>query len=121
MSFLNGISTDRTPSGQNGRGGLNPAILGLIPKQNTDSFRWHRHDYPAAIACWNYHPEYELHLITQGAGRAMIGDHIGPFFDGAACSHRAGSAPCVVQPLSEGEGLQGATWCFTSARAGSKG
>ncbi|NVN06596.1 AraC family transcriptional regulator [Asaia spathodeae] len=61
------------------RGGRIPAILELFPEQKVESFRWHRHDYPAPIACWNYHPEYELHLITHGAGRVMIGDHIGPF------------------------------------------
>lgn len=107
MSFLNGISTDRTPSGQNGRGGLNPAILGLIPKQKTDSFRWHRHDYPAAIACWNYHPEYELHLITQGAGRAMIGDHIGPFLTGQLVLIGPDLPHAWFSPLSEGEVLHG--------------
>ena len=107
MSFLNGISTGHTPLGQNGRGGRNSAILELIPEHKTGSFRWHRHDYPAAIACWNYHPEYELHLITQGAGRAMIGDHIGSFSTGQLVLIGPDLPHAWFSPLSEGEVLQG--------------
>ncbi|WP_336762555.1 AraC family transcriptional regulator [Asaia sp. VD9] len=107
MSFLNGIPTAHTPSGQNGRGAQNPAILELIPEQKTGSFRWHQHDYPAAIACWNYHPEYELHLITQGAGRAMIGDHIGPFAVGQLVLIGPDLPHAWFSPLSEGEVLRG--------------
>lgn len=58
---------------------LRPAIYEWIHPAPDESFRWHRHDFPSPIACWNYHPEYELHLITHGEGRMMVGDHIGPF------------------------------------------
>lgn len=48
-----------------------------------ESFRWYAHDYPHHLAKWNYHPEYELHLITESAGKMMIGDYVGPFEPGS--------------------------------------
>lgn len=107
MSYLNGISTGHISPGMSGRGVQNPAILELIPEQKTGSFRWHQHDYPAAIACWNYHPEYELHLITRGAGRAMIGDHIGAFSASQLVLIGPDLPHVWFSPLSEGEVLQG--------------
>ncbi|WP_182084744.1 AraC family transcriptional regulator [Aureimonas sp. ME7] len=47
-----------------------------------ESFRWAKHDYPHHLAKWHRHPEYELHLVTRGRGRMMIGDHVGPFAEG---------------------------------------
>lgn len=41
--------------------------------------RWSEHDYPAAMARWNHHPEYELHLIRKGTGKVLVGDHVGRF------------------------------------------
>ncbi|MCC5071194.1 AraC family transcriptional regulator [Xanthomonas campestris] len=41
--------------------------------------RWCEHDYPAAVARWNHHPEYELHLIRTGTGSVLVGDHVGQF------------------------------------------
>ncbi|SDP30827.1 transcriptional regulator, AraC family [Phyllobacterium sp. OV277] len=49
------------------------------------SFRWFTHDYPYRLACWNYHPEYEIHLITQSSGTAFVGDYIGDFQPGNLC------------------------------------
>ncbi|PRD51728.1 AraC family transcriptional regulator [Phyllobacterium myrsinacearum] len=49
------------------------------------SFRWFTHDYPYRLACWNYHPEYEIHLITQSSGTAFVGDYIGDFHPGNLC------------------------------------
>jgi AraC-like DNA-binding protein len=46
------------------------------------SFRWYTHDYPFHLAKWNYHPEYELHLVTVSSGTMMVGDYIGAFQPG---------------------------------------
>ncbi|GBR09504.1 AraC family transcriptional regulator [Asaia siamensis] len=89
------------------RGGRIPAILELFPDQKVESFRWHRHDYPAPIACWNYHPEYELHLITHGAGRVMIGDHIGPFEARQLVLVGPDLPHAWFSPLGEGEVMAG--------------
>ncbi len=56
-----------------------PAIYELIRPEPNESFRWHRHDFPSPLACWNRHPEYELHLIATGSGQAMVGDHVGAY------------------------------------------
>ncbi|MEX1056587.1 MAG: AraC family transcriptional regulator [Natronospirillum sp.] len=56
--------------------------LEVIIADPGQSFRWHRHSYPAPIAKWNYHPQYELHLITRSQGQAFIGDYLGNFGPG---------------------------------------
>lgn len=37
------------------------------------------HGFPTSLARWHFHDEYELHLITATAGKAFVGDWIGPF------------------------------------------
>lgn len=56
-----------------------PAELEVILAEPDQSFRWYEHDYPYALARWNHHPEYEIHLIRQGSGRLLAGDYVGPF------------------------------------------
>lgn len=51
-------------------------LVRALPGQ---SVRWAEHDYPAPIARWNYHPEYEIHLIRRGTGTYLIGDRVGTF------------------------------------------
>lgn len=43
------------------------------------SFLWRVDDYPWARNVWNYHPEFEIHLIRHSSGLAYVGDHIGQF------------------------------------------
>ena len=56
-----------------------PAALEVIPPDPFHSFRSFSHDFPAEIARWQYHPEYEIHLIREGSGNFLIGDVIGTF------------------------------------------
>ncbi len=46
------------------------------------SFVWRLDDYPWKRNVWNLHPEYEIHLIRNASGVALIGDHIGWFEPG---------------------------------------
>lgn len=46
------------------------------------SFHWHTHGYPSPLAKWNYHPEYELHLIRYSRGYYLVGDYAGRFSPG---------------------------------------
>lgn len=102
------MSHMRNPSGaQHHAEARRAAVCELILPPRDESFRWHRHDYPASIACWNYHPEYELHLITHGSGRMMIGDHIGTFAPRQLVLIGPGLPHAWFSPLAEGETLQG--------------
>ncbi len=56
-----------------------PATRELVPVTPGASARWHQHDYPGPFCRWNYHPEFEVHLIQRSSGRFIVGDHIGPF------------------------------------------
>lgn len=44
-----------------------------------ESFLWRLDDYPWERNVWNFHPEFEIHLIRKGAGVAFVGDYIGAF------------------------------------------
>jgi AraC-like DNA-binding protein len=43
------------------------------------SFLWRLDDYPRNPSVWNYHPEFEIHLIRHSSGLCFIGDYIGNF------------------------------------------
>ncbi|WP_342627056.1 AraC family transcriptional regulator [Nguyenibacter vanlangensis] len=57
-------------------------VFEIVRREPRSSFVWHTHDYPAPCARWNYHPEYELHLITKGCGHYIVGDYLGFFTPG---------------------------------------
>ncbi|MGO9418532.1 AraC family transcriptional regulator [Roseiarcus sp.] len=85
------LPTSRRPSlradphgaaAENARTALADPDFELIVRDPATSFRWHRHDYPSALARWNYHPEYEIHLIAESSGKMFVGDHIGAFGPG---------------------------------------
>lgn len=59
-----------------------PATLEVIPRDPRFSARWHSHDFPSAYAKWNYHPEYEIHLIRESTGQYIVGNGIGNFSPG---------------------------------------
>jgi AraC-like DNA-binding protein len=79
----------------------------VIPEDPNHSVRWHEHDYPSPVARWNYHPEYELHLIRKGTGKFIVGDHIGTFEAGHLALVGSGLPHDWVSDLEPGEILQG--------------
>lgn len=54
----------------------------VVPSDPNHSARWHRHGVPSPYSRWNYHPEYEVHLITAGSGWYVVGDRIDVFSAG---------------------------------------
>ncbi len=54
----------------------------VIAHLPNESFRWAEDDYPCQRARWNYHPEFEFHLIRKSTGSYIIGDQVGPFGPG---------------------------------------
>lgn len=61
---------------------LGSPVFENIEQDPKYSFYWHCHDFPSPLAKWNYHPEYELHLIQHSRGRYFVGDYIGRFAAG---------------------------------------
>jgi AraC-like DNA-binding protein len=59
-----------------------PSARELVPLDPASLFRWFEHDYPAPMARWNHHPEFELHLIRRGTGSTLVGDYAGRFAAG---------------------------------------
>src|SRR5689334_9718932 len=56
--------------------------LGYEPPADAGLVRCLAHGFPTPLARWHFHDEYELHLITATAGKAFVGDWIGPFQPG---------------------------------------
>lgn len=46
------------------------------------SFKAWAHGYPFHTVRWHFHPEYELHFVTETTGRYFVGDFIGEFRPG---------------------------------------
>ncbi|WP_426226658.1 AraC family transcriptional regulator [Pseudarthrobacter sp. DSP2-3-2b1] len=79
----------------------------VIPPDPNHSVRWHQHSYPSPVARWNYHPEYEIHLIRKGTGKFIVGDHIGTFEAGHVSIVGSGLPHDWVSDLEPGEVLEG--------------
>ncbi len=79
----------------------------LVVSDPLASFRWHRHDYPSALARWNYHPEFEIHMITESTGKMFVGDHIGPFGPGNILLIGPNLPHSWVSDISPGQLIQG--------------
>lgn len=72
------MSMSRNPPGPPRR----RAVREIIPSDRDASVRFAVHDDPHPYARWNYHPEYELHLIQASTGRYVIGDTAGAYAPG---------------------------------------
>ena len=78
----------------------------VIPPDPSHCVRWHQHSYPSPLARWNYHPEYEIHLIRKGTGKFIVGDHIGTFEAGHVALVGSGLPHDWVSDLEPGEVLE---------------
>ncbi|HET7782896.1 MULTISPECIES: AraC family transcriptional regulator [Micrococcaceae] len=78
----------------------------IIPPDPNHSVRWVEHSYPSPVARWNYHPEYEIHLIRKGTGKFIVGDHIGTFEAGHVSLVGSGLPHDWVSDLEPGEVLE---------------
>ncbi len=78
----------------------------VVPPDPDHSVRWVEHSYPSPVARWNYHPEYEIHLIRKGTGKFIVGDHIGTFEAGHVALVGSGLPHDWVSDLEPGEVLE---------------
>jgi AraC-like DNA-binding protein len=56
--------------------------LEVVQIRRGESFTAWSHGYPFRTVRWHFHPEYELHLVVETAGRYFVGDFIGEFEPG---------------------------------------
>lgn len=56
--------------------------LEIVRIPSDTSFKIWSHGYPFRTVRWHFHPEYELHLVTNTHGFRYVGDHIAPFAPG---------------------------------------
>lgn len=78
-----------------------------IVTESTETFLWRCDDYPWERNVWNVHPEYEIHLVRNAAGVAMIGDHIEPFECGYLAIVGSGLPHDWVTATAPGEIIRG--------------
>jgi len=74
------MSATRGRSGQSKS--YEPPRFEQIVTEVGESFLWRCDDYPWERNVWNFHPEVEIHLITNSSGVAFVGDYIGEFGPG---------------------------------------
>ena len=77
----------------------------VVPSDPDHSARWHRHGVPGPFSRWNYHPEYEVHLITAGTGWYVVGDRIDVFAAGQLVLVGSNVPHHWISDLSPGERL----------------
>jgi AraC-like DNA-binding protein len=82
-------------------------VLEQIVTDATESFLWRCDDYPWARNVWNIHPEYEIHLVRNASGIALVGDHIEPFEPGYLAIVGSGLPHDWVSATAPGEIIRG--------------
>lgn len=75
VKTVNNAKTDRRA------GEARPRFEQVLTAEN-ETFLWRIDDYPWARSVWNFHPEFEIHLIRKSTGTVFIGDYIGEFSPG---------------------------------------
>lgn len=70
------------PAGAGGASSTTNPDLEVVAVGTDESFKVWSHGYPYKTVRWHFHPEYELHLVTNTRGRAFVGDYIGSFGPG---------------------------------------
>ena len=73
----------------------------------TETFLWRCDDYPWERNVWNTHPEYEIHLVRNAGGVALVGDHIEPFEPGYLAMVGSGLPHDWVTATAPGEIIPG--------------
>lgn len=82
-------------------------VLEQIVTDAVESFLWRCDDYPWERNVWNVHPEYEIHLIRNASGIALVGDHIEPFEPGYLAIVGSGLPHDWVTATAPGEVIRG--------------
>ena len=82
-------------------------VLEHIVTDVATTFVWRLDDYPWERNVWNIHPEYEIHLVRNAAGVALVGDHIEPFEPGYLAIVGSGLPHDWVTATAPGEIIQG--------------
>ena len=57
-------------------------VVERVVTDASETFLWRLDDYPWARNVWNVHPEYEIHLVRNASGVALVGDHVERFEPG---------------------------------------
>ena len=78
-----------------------------IVTEASDSFLWRLDDYPWERNVWNFHPEYEIHLLRKSSGVVLVGDHIGEFGPGYLTIVGGGLPHDWVTAVQPGELIEG--------------
>ncbi|MDQ0470697.1 AraC family transcriptional regulator [Labrys wisconsinensis] len=78
-----------------------------IVTDDEETFLWRLDDYPWERNVWNIHPEYEIHLVRNAAGIALVGDHIGSFEPGHLTIVGSGLPHDWVTSTQPGELIRG--------------
>ena len=78
-----------------------------IVTEASDSFLWRLDDYPWERNVWNFHPEYEIHLLRKSSGVVLVGDHIGEFGPGYLAIVGGGLPHDWVTSVQPGELIEG--------------
>jgi AraC-like DNA-binding protein len=82
-------------------------LFEFIQMEAMETFIWRLDDYPWRRNVWNFHPEYEIHLIRNSSGVSLIGDHIGRFEPGYLCIVGGGLPHNWVSEVKAGEVIPG--------------